>query len=238
MKKIVAATCLSVAAFAPAQADVITLNFEGILTPAQIEAGQVEVGIGDFYNGGTSAGGTSGANHGIEFSPNAMGLCLSILYSATCTNSSHGGQGVPGSERGGLHFGEGYEMFMNNAAGFDTGFAFNYASVYYTGSVGVWSGLNGTGTLLATLNLDVTPSTCVPSPRAYCPFFPVGLSFSGIAHSVVFGGWANGIVFDDVTFGSASIQPATPVPEPETYTMLLGGLGLLGVMARRRQKRR
>jgi hypothetical protein len=27
-----------------------------------------------------------------------------------------------------------------------------------------------------------------------------------------------------------------PVPEPETYGMLLGGLGLLGFLARRRRK--
>ncbi|MGV7208705.1 collagen-binding domain-containing protein [Oxalobacteraceae bacterium A2-2] len=30
--------------------------------------------------------------------------------------------------------------------------------------------------------------------------------------------------------------PAAPVPEPETYAMLLGGLGLMGLMARRRQR--
>jgi choice-of-anchor A domain-containing protein len=30
--------------------------------------------------------------------------------------------------------------------------------------------------------------------------------------------------------------PAAPVPEPETYAMLLGGLGLMGLVARRRQR--
>ena len=30
---------------------------------------------------------------------------------------------------------------------------------------------------------------------------------------------------------------ATPVPEPATYATMLGGLGLLGFMARRRQRR-
>jgi hypothetical protein len=29
----------------------------------------------------------------------------------------------------------------------------------------------------------------------------------------------------------------TPVPEPESYAMLLAGLGLIGCVARRRQKR-
>jgi hypothetical protein len=30
---------------------------------------------------------------------------------------------------------------------------------------------------------------------------------------------------------------AAPIPEPETYAMLLAGLGLLGIAARRRKQR-
>jgi hypothetical protein len=37
------------------------------------------------------------------------------------------------------------------------------------------------------------------------------------------------------SFGGA-ISMAAPVPEPETYGMMLGGLGLLGFLARRRKK--
>ena len=35
---------------------------------------------------------------------------------------------------------------------------------------------------------------------------------------------------------SAKYTPVTAVPEPETYAMLLAGLGLLGFSARRRMK--
>jgi hypothetical protein len=33
-----------------------------------------------------------------------------------------------------------------------------------------------------------------------------------------------------------SIPVAAPIPEPETYAMLLAGLGLLSLVARRRRK--
>jgi hypothetical protein len=36
------------------------------------------------------------------------------------------------------------------------------------------------------------------------------------------------------SFGGA-VMMAAPVPEPETYGMMLGGLGLLGFLARRRK---
>jgi hypothetical protein len=45
--------------------------------------------------------------------------------------------------------------------------------------------------------------------------------------------------FDNPSAGaflSPSLDPAAPVPEPETYAMLLAGLGLLGGMTRRQHK--
>jgi hypothetical protein len=39
------------------------------------------------------------------------------------------------------------------------------------------------------------------------------------------------------SFGGA-LQMAAPVPEPETYGMMLGGLGVLGFMARRRKAKK
>lgn len=120
---------------------------------------------------------------------------------------------------------------MNVAAGFTTGFSFNYTAINVGGTVNVWSGLNGTGTLLASLVLPTTASGPCPGYGAgFCPFVPVGVSFAGTAQSIDFGGVANQIVFDDVTFGSA-----TPgVPEPGTLAMFGSGvLGLAGIVRRK-----
>jgi hypothetical protein len=39
-----------------------------------------------------------------------------------------------------------------------------------------------------------------------------------------------------MTFNAVPLSVATPVPEPETYAMLLGGLALIGAIARRRRR--
>jgi len=101
--------------------------------------------------------------------------------------------------------------------------------------VDVYSGLNGTGTLLAsfTVNTSLTP-LCSSGP-GYCVWQPDGVSFSGTAESVVFGGAANFIGWDNVTLGSAS----PVVPEPSSLILLSTGLvGLATKLRRRRQRQR
>ena len=101
------------------------------------------------------------------------------------------------------------------------------------GSVNVWSGRDGTGTLLASLTLPVTPSDTVSGCiGGFCPFYPIGVAFSGTARSVEFAGVENQIVFDDVTFGS--VTPG--VPEPSTWAMMMLGLAGLGLAGRRKAK--
>jgi hypothetical protein len=77
---------------------------------------------------------------------------------------------------------------MNVAAGFDTGLSFYYSAVALPGSVKVVENLNGGGNLLATLDLPVTPSGGAGCSGAYsyCPWEQIGVSFEGIAKSVVF----------------------------------------------------
>jgi PEP-CTERM motif len=224
---VVAATGVS------ASAAVIDLTFEGI---APYPNGN-NVSILDYYNGGTSSVGTSGTDYGISFPSNALVICLNTLGTG-CSNSSRGDQGDPDSQLGGMYFLEGSNTFLNDPAGFDTGFSFYYTDPYEPGgSVSVYSDLDGGGTLLATLDLPTTPVSCDGAYGAsYCPFVPVGLSFVGTAKSISFAGTADYIVFDDITFGSV-IPGNGDVPEPASVALMGTGLVALLFGARRRSRR-
>ena len=210
----------------PASAVVIDLTFKNI----DVYPHSNSLQILDYYNGGTSSAGTTGPNYGVSFPTNALNICLNNL-TTICSNTSRGGQGDPNSQLGALFFLSGTNTFVNVAAGFTTGFSFNYTAINVGGTVNVWSGLNGTGSLLASLTLPTTASgPCNGYGAGFCPFYPVGVSFAGTAMSIDFGGVANQIVFDDVTFGSA-----TPgVPEPGTLVMFGSGIvGLAGLLRRK-----
>ncbi len=202
-------------------ATITVLDFEGINNPVTTTSPAF---INNFYNGGTSSVGTSGPNYGISFSTNAQAICLNTL-SESCSNTSRGGLGNPNSQRGGLFFLSGSQTFLNFAGGFDTGFSFNYSAIANPGSINVYDGDNGTGTLLATLALPTTPSNCTGYSAGFCPFVASGIGFTGTAKSIGFAGVANQIVFDDITFGSITPDPpATAVPEPFTIVgTLMGG---------------
>ncbi|MQA40366.1 PEP-CTERM sorting domain-containing protein [Rugamonas sp. FT29W] len=82
----------------------------------------------------------------------------------------------------------------------------------------VYSGLGGSGTLLGSVQLGTDPFS----------FSATSVTFSGVAQSFVLRGNASQAGIDDVQI--------TTVPEPETYGMMLAGLALVGVVARRKQR--
>lgn len=217
MKKIFVSLAAAICISGTANAQV--LNFEGIAI------GSGGTPIGNYYNGG------AGTNFGISFFGNALAI-----------NSSVGGCGGSGnfalqpSGCGALFFLEGGATGMNRSAGFTTGFSLFYSAVNSPGSLQVWSGLNGTGSILASLGLPTTPNgNSLPGclGRAFCPFSAVGIGFTGTAQSIVFAGVADQIAFDDITFGSTT--PGTVVPEPSTYVLMAAGLAALGFVSRRRR---
>jgi hypothetical protein len=205
-----------------AHAGIIDLTFDGIAPTYPF----FTLSIDSYYNGGLSSIGTTGPNYGVSFPNNALNVCLNSM-TVDCSGASKGGLGPANSREGGLIFISGRSMFMDVAAGFGTGFSFDYVSLSESGSVTVWSGLDGTGTLLATIDLSPNAGSCPGYTADYCPFSAKGVSFAGTARSVDFAGAANSIVFDDVTLGS----PTPGIPEPSTWTMMalaFAGLAFAG----------
>lgn len=185
---------------------IIVLDFEGI--------GDY-VPVGNYYNGG------AGPNYGVDFSANTLALI----------DADAGGSGNFANEPSPstiMFFLSGGTAFMNVAAGFSTGFSFYYTSVSAAGTVTVYDGLNGTGTLLASAPLPALGSAGNGDPTGtFDTWGIVGVPFVGVAKSVGFSGVADQIGFDDVTFGSTTPGVETPV----SNWALFIGIGLILVIA-------
>ncbi len=205
------ATMLALAPAARALADVHVLTFEGLGD---------EDSVGNYYNGGTSSQGFGpGPNYGITFGADSLSLI----------SADSGGNGNFSNAPSGdtvLFFLSGPGDVMDVSAGFTTGFSFYYAANgnVGTGSVSVYSGVDGTGDLLATLTLPGTPNP-------YTEWDAIGVNFDGTAKSVIFSGAANYIGFDNITLGSATAG----APEPGTWALMFMGVGVAGAALRRRR---
>ena len=151
-------------------------------------------------------------------------------------DSDDGGTGNFANEPSGntvMFFLNANSAILNVATAFSGGFSFFYSSST-AAIVSVWSGQNATGTKLGTIAL--TPqfnSNCSGDPSGgFCNWTNAGLAFEGTASSIDFGGTANQIAFDDITFGSAV---AGAVPEPTTWMLMLMGMAGIGCSMRRKR---
>jgi hypothetical protein len=175
-----------------------TLTFEGLKNGEPID---------NYYDSGSGGSGSGpGPNYGVTFTSNSLAFI----------SKSAGGTGnfvnsPPPGNTAALFTGSG--DYMNVPAGFMTSLSFYYDGAQ-SGSVTVYSGLDGAGSPL--LNLTLLPDTS---------FAAAGGFFSGTAESVDFSGSVNEIYFDNVTFGTGELV----VPEPASLMLL--GAGLLGMMA-------
>jgi hypothetical protein len=239
MRKTIASLAAATVVLTTIPAAAQVLRFDDVPGAITTSSGGVGngVAIGDFYNG---AGG-SASDFGVQFVGDARAYCLRRTDLPTCSNSSWGGDpaaAARGTHRAGMLF-LGVPL-MNRVAGFQGGFSFFYANPAGNASAfEVWSGLNATGTLLASLALGPTVGgAALPNcfGAGYCPFVAAGVTFVGVAQSVRLTGGANGIAYDDITFGSAT--PGAVIPEPSTVALVASGLAAVGavsVAARRRR---
>lgn len=205
MKTLLGAAAAALFAATPAFAADTLIDFEGVTSFASINT---------FYNGGTDSAGASGPALGITFGGDALGLQNDALGPYFSNAPSPIGVMAP----------VGADATLNDAAGFLT-VSFSYsASADVLGGVQAWSGLNGTGTLLASFDLANNAATGC-SDSAYCHFDLAGSTLAGTAHSLTFGNAANAAAFDNVTL--------SPVPEPSTCVLM--AVGLAGLLLSRRR---
>jgi len=190
------------------------LTFSGFQQPYET--------ILSYYNGGFGGMGSGpGPSFGVVFGPDALALP---------NGPSSNVENEPGGSTGSMIFLSGPGDIMNVIGGFTTGFSFFYSAPYYTGSVTVYDGPDATGSVLATLFLDLNGSYC-DGILPYTCWTPIGVSFAGTAMSVDFSGTPNYIAFSNVTLGSA-----TPGNVPEPGSLVLFGTGALGMAGAIRRK--
>ncbi len=217
--KLPSAAAIALLAAAPAFANTtLVLDFESVTGFASIE---------EFYNGGTDSAGHAGPNLGVSFGSDALALVNDDLGPYFSHAPSPIGVMTP----------VGDAATMNVEKGFVGAVSISYASPALVPlAVSVYSGLNGSGNLLASFTLLPTAQLgCNDSPL--CRFETQTSTFFGTAHSMTFGGLGvinghdfgsavNTAVFDNITI--------TAVPEPASALMMV--LGAAGVFVARRRR--
>ena len=198
----------------PAQTpNVVTLTFEGLRDTEEIL---------NYYNGGYGSEGSGpGPNYGITFGSDSL---------AVISENAGGTGNISGNPSGSTaaFFLSGSGVVMNVAGGFQNGFAFYFSAPYYAGSVTVYDGLNGSGNVLAQIPLPLTQAFCNGSAQDYSCWQQTGVTFSGTAKSVNFGGSANYIVFDNITLGTSIATAPLVITTPSATTTSLPA-GAVGV---------
>jgi hypothetical protein len=190
----------------PARGDPFLLTFEGLQNGEPVL---------NFYNGGTGGFGSGpGINFGASFTSEAWALKKVFPGDPSATVMFL----TDGSPTPGL---TAVSATLNVTPGFSHDVAFDFYLIDSSGSATVWSGPNGTGTMVASVMLNPVSS-----------FTTVDLPFTGVAHSMVLSGFNQQIAFDNIR----SPITFTIVPEPP-MALLLTAVGVVVLAFRARPAR-
>ncbi len=189
-----AATALLSAA--PAFAAPVTLDFESVTTGASV--GNLYIGYGISFGGDVLGVVNDEFTQFISNAPSGVGA-MSAVGPANALNAVGPGGGLQGAV-----------SFFYSAADVST--------------VTVWSGLNGTGTALASFDLTANAGGCsIDTP--YCMWTAATITFAGFAKSVT---------FDPSGFTAFDNVQVDAVPLPAAGWLLISALTGFGAWRRKR----
>jgi len=207
-----------------AAADTV-LQFAGLVNPVTGVANGDEVLT--YFDGGQDSYLNTGPSDGVYFSSNGETF-----------SNSEAGNGSGSAPFSGDPYGNTALTFVGSPATMDVPAGFTDLSLYYSAAsssptITIWSGLDGTGTQLALLNLlqnaNSSDPACISNPQTFCPFTLATVDFTGVAESVDFTNAIGLVAMDNIDLGS-------PSPEPGALKMLGLGLACLLVASRRLRK--
>jgi hypothetical protein len=158
-----------------------------------------------YYNGGLGSMGTGpGPNFGITFTIDFVTVADGVF------GPPFRAEGLP-SGSGTMDFATGFIGIFS--------FSFYYQNSGAVGAVNLYSGIDGSGSLVGTILLPNTTTS---------GWTPAGLFPAADFKSAIFSGSTNTLVFDNITFGGIFI------PEPASITLVFIGLAALGFVGRKR----
>jgi hypothetical protein len=184
---------LSISSFAAVAAP-IALDFEGAGNDSQIL---------NFYNLGTDSQGNSGSNYGVSFSQSALALIAAA-------DGSSGFSNVPSGSTV-LYF-DSSNAWLNIAAGFSGGFSLYFSSAL-DAVINLYDGENGSGQLIASLNINNQFDRDCAGDSLFCSWSLASVLFDGTARSIDFSTSSRWAAFDKLTLGVAA-PVVDPVPSP------------------------